>query len=264
MLIAAFVAASLHTRLSDAVKTAGGDIQVVSSWRDLTQTLRRRPVSVVVVDPFVGPTFEIAHILRIVQQFPSTPVIAYTTFAPAGLQAVPRLIQSGVYHVVFHRHDDTRIRFSRLLGRASRLSVAGRLLYELRSSLKRLPPRVSTVIQDMMRRPHAYRAVPAFIKAAGISKDTLYSALADAELGTPTRLFVAARVANAVAWLRDPEMLVRHVAVKVGYQRAHVLARHTMHLFGVQPRVFRTPHRAVDLTDDYLVARLLEWVQRTV
>jgi hypothetical protein len=239
MLIVAHVAAALTSRLSAAAEQYGGALTFVTGWNDLSGYIRQRPLGAIVVDPAVSGVTALAPVRGILRQAPGVPVIVYSRASPEVALAIPGLVRSGIRHVILHPSDDTPQRLARILRRTVNETIAGRLVALVDEQLRQLPVHVATPLRDMLERPGAYASASALLRTVGEPSIVVRRLLRSVGLPSAMQLLVIARVAGAVAWMRDPAMLIRDISANVGYRKEHVLARYTMQLLGRQPHGFR-------------------------
>jgi len=90
----------------------------------------------------------------------------------------------------------------------------------------------------------------------GIAIVSVYRNLDAANLGSPKRLLIAAKVLRGFGYLRDPGYSVLDVSIKLGYKTARIFSHHWVSVFGL------TPARARNrLTDDDAVGHVLRWIR---
>ena len=87
---------------------SGHSLTPVFTWGELHATVKHLVTDLVVADPGASGKVEVEHLEELRRQFPSLPVVIYTSLAPAGIKAIVRLAKSGVEHVVLARFDDER------------------------------------------------------------------------------------------------------------------------------------------------------------
>ena len=90
---------------------------------------------------------------------------------------------------------------------------------------------------------------------AGVAIVSVYRNLDAAQLGSPKRLLVAAKVLRGFGYLRDPGYSVLDVSVKLGYKTARIFSDHWVSVFGITPARVRTR-----LTDAAAIESVLRWL----
>jgi AraC-like DNA-binding protein len=90
---------------------------------------------------------------------------------------------------------------------------------------------------------------------AGIAIVSVYRNLDNAQLGSPKRLLIAAKVLRGFGYLRDPGYSVLDVSIKLGYKTARIFSDHWVSVFGITPARVRTR-----LTDDAAIESVLRWL----
>ena len=84
---------------------------VASSWEELESLIRRKPVSVVVLDPSADGSLNVGAVAGLLKRYPSLPLIAYVTLNAPAFKAIAQLGKLGLEDVVLHRFDDAPERF---------------------------------------------------------------------------------------------------------------------------------------------------------
>jgi len=242
-------------RLTDAVRKIGADHVHASSWEEVQELIRRKPVNVLVLDPYADRASRADDIVMLLQQFPSTPIIVYTEFTPPALRALTFLAQYGLQETLLFQIDDDCVRLGRLLTRLATLPLVLRLLHELRHESSQLLPPLADAVDDLFKRPHAYTSGRDLVLVSHTPLTSLYRALMDAGFAPPKQLFMAARVLHATVYIRDPGSTVQQVAEKIGYQHPRVLTQHTIAVFGRRPSALR------NTSDDEVLPLLLHWTR---
>ncbi|HTE45987.1 MAG TPA: hypothetical protein VK636_12125, partial [Gemmatimonadaceae bacterium] len=88
----------------------------VASWTELQATVQHQTADVVVADPSAGEgPGQVEALENIRRQFPSLPIVVYTSLVPSSIKTIVQLAKSGVEHVVLSRFDDQPRRFLELL-----------------------------------------------------------------------------------------------------------------------------------------------------
>jgi len=255
VLVLSYLSQQFLPRLTDAVRQIGADHVQASCWDEVQALIRRKPVSLLVLDPYADRANRVDDIVTLLQQFPSTPVIVYTEFTPPALRVLTLLAQYGLQETLLFQIDDDCARLSRLLTRLATLPLVLRLLHEVRSERSRLTPQLADALDDLFKRPHAYASGRDLVLVSQTPLTSLYRAFIEAGFAPPKQLFIAARVLHAVVYVRDPGSTVRQVAEKVGYQHPRVLTQHTLAVFGRRPSELR------DTSDDEALPPLLRWTR---
>lgn len=262
MVVAALLSDAFMARLVDAVRDLRGTVRPARDWAHLHELLTTAPVSVVVVDPLVGKINATDEVIRLLQLWPSIPIIAYSHLTSEGAKAFAALGRNGLREIVLYQYDDSRIRFSHLLRRASAHGIVARLRSGLYTRIATLPAGVANAVEDLLERPYAFQSGYDLVTASAAPRSTLHLHLQQAGLSPPRRLFVTARVAHAASYLRDRGLRIQDVAAKLGYYHPDTLAKHTLEILGVHPRQLRQPAATPALSDDEIVSRLLACAQQ--
>ncbi len=229
----------------------------VFSWSELHATVKHLVTDVVVADPGASGTVEVESLEEIRRQFPSLPVIVYTSLAPAAIKAIVRLAKSGIEHVVLSRFDDEPQRFLELIEAIPAFSLGDRMLQELAEPLKDLPVVVVRAIDQLFRSPARFKNAQDLAIAAGMNLRTLYRNLEPAGIFSARSLVVSARLLRAYAYLLDPGRSIKDVAAKAGYTSPWQLSQQMREMIGFTAEQVR---REID--GDTIVAMLAEQVRR--
>jgi CheY-like chemotaxis protein len=144
--------------------------------------VQHQATDVVVADPAADGTVQVEALENLRRQFPSLPVVVYTSLAPAGIKAIVRLAKSGVEHVVLNRFDDEPGRFLELLEGIPAYALGEQMLQELAGSLSNLPVTVVRAIDQLFRSPGDFKNAQDLAAAAGMNLRTLYRNLEPAGL----------------------------------------------------------------------------------
>lgn len=252
-------------RLIEAVKALRGNVIRATDWAHMQQLLRDRPITMAIVDPAPEGDFggsAVKEIAGLLHRFPSTPIIAYTHLTSEGARALSYLGRHGLRDVILYQYDDSPTRLGRLLARSVSHGIVFRVRRGLQGNISALPVDIAQAVDDLFDRPHAYSSGYDIVLASRAPKASLHRSFQQAGLAPPRQLFVAARVAHAAGYLRDPGTRIQDVAGKLGYRHPHVLTRHTMLALGVRPGILRQTDGGAHLSEDDIVARLLTWSQQ--
>jgi len=229
----------------------------VVTWAELQTTVQHLVSDLVVADPAATGSVEIEALESLRRQFPSLPVIVYTSLAPASIKAIVRLAKSGVEHVVLSRFDDEPRKFLELIEGIPAFSLGDRMLQELASPLSCLPVVVVRAVDQLFRSPVRFKNAQDLATAAGMNLRTLYRNLEPAGIYSARALVVSARLLRAYAYLKDPGRSIKDVAAKAGYHSPWQLSQQMRELTG-----FTTEQVRRDVDEDALVALLAEQVRR--
>jgi AraC-like DNA-binding protein len=229
----------------------------VFSWAELHTTVQHLVSDVVIADPAATGSveFETLEVLR--RQYPSLPVVVYTSLAPASIKAIVRLAKSGVDHVVLSRFDDEPRRFLELIEGIPAFSLGDRMLQELAGSMTCLPVVVVRAVDQLFRTPARFKNAHDLAAAAGMNLRTLYRNLEPAGIFSARALVVSARLLRAYAYMQDPGRSIKDVAAKAGYHSPWQLSQQMREMTGYTTEQAR---RQVD--EDALVTLLAEQVRR--
>ena len=254
MTVAAFLPPRLLTHIRH-VFADEPDLLVASSWDELEAIIRRKPVSVVVLDPSADGTLNVDAVAGLLKRYPSLPLIAYVTLHAPAFKAVAQLSKIGLEDVVLHRFDDAPERFRERIERVGGYSLTHRLIDDLNESLRDLPRLLSATIENLFAQPHRYSSGLDLV-IEGTAIVSVYRNLGAAALGSPKRLLVAAKVLRGFCYLRDPGYSVLDVSIKLGYKTSRIFSQHWVSIFGQTPARVRNR-----LSDDDALSSVLRWIR---
>src|SRR2546423_15098110 len=253
------VAAFLPPRLLTHVKHVFADepeLLVASSWQELESFIRRKPVSVVVLDPAADGIMNVGAVASLLKRYPSLPLIAYVTLHAPLFSAVAQLGRLGLKEVVLHRFDDAPEGFKERVERLEGNALTHDVIEALRDRLGQLPRQLSVTVENLFEQPHRYSSALDLAMEAGIAIVSVYRNLDAAQLGSPQRLLIAAKVLRGFGYLRDPGYSVLDVSIKLGYKTARIFSQHWVTVFGMTPARVRTR-----LTDKAAIESVLTWLR---
>lgn len=229
---------------------------IASDWRSLEELIRTSPVDIVVIDPVDGLVVHTDRVRQLLRDFPSLPLVIYTTLAPAVTQALVRLAANGLQTVVLRGFDDDVLRFRTLLERLPEYELSDQLLALLREPLDAVPVALRRVIVRCVRSPHEFQDVNDLAQATGVTRRTFDRWMATVGLSAKS-LVKTARAVRAYHLMRDPGYRLSDVAQKVGYSEARLFARHVRQVTGMVPSSLRRR-----LEPDEFMARLSDRLRR--
>ena len=253
------VAAFLPIRLLTHVKHVFADepeLLIASSWQELEFFIRRKPMSVVVLDPAADGIMNVGAVASLLKRYPSLPLIAYVTLHAPQFSAVAQLGRLGLKEVVLHRFDDAPEGFKERVERLEGNALTHDVIEALRERLSQLPRQLSVTVENLFEQPHRYSSALDLAMEAGIAIVSVYRNLDGAQLGSPKRLLIAAKVLRGFAYLRDPGYSVLDVSIKLGYKTARIFSQHWVTIFGMTPARVRTR-----LTDEAAIESVLRWLR---
>lgn len=254
------VAAFLNRQLLQHLTIVLGShhsLHSAGEWSELRSTVQQRVIDVLVVDPVANGSSRVDVIEEIHRQFPSLPIIIYTSLSGSSMHAIAYLGRIGVEHVVLSRFDDQRQRFLDLIERVPGQALSDQMLRALAPELERLPVTVVRAIERLFRSPGRFRNAQDLAAAAGSILRTFYRQLDIAGIHSPRLLVAAARLLRVYSLLRDPGKQIKEVAASAGYHSQHQLTQHMRTLTGQTPRVVRQT-----VEPEQFVALLADGVRR--
>jgi len=253
--VAAFLPARLLTHVKH-VFADEPDLLIASSWQELESFIRRKPVSVVVLDPAADGIMNVAAVASLLKRYPSLPLIAYVTLHAPQFSAVAQLGRLGLKEVVLHRFDDAPEGFKERVERLEGTALTHDVIEALRDRLGQLPRQLAVTVENLFEQPHRYASALDLAMEAGVAIVSVYRNLDTAQLGSPKRLLIAAKVLRGFGYLRDPGYSVLDVSIKLGYKTARIFSQHWVSVFGLTPARVRTR-----LTDEAAIESILRWLR---
>ena len=136
--------------------------------------------------------------------YPSLPLIAYVTLNAPAFNAVAQLGRMGMEDVVLHHFDDAPERFRERVEQVEGNALTHSVIDAISDRLKQLPRKLSVAVENLFDQPHRYMSALDLGMEAGIAIVSVYRNLETAQLGSPKRLVIAAKVLRGFSYLRDP------------------------------------------------------------
>jgi len=226
-----------------------------TSWGDLEEIIRREPVTTVIVDPAADGVVDVDAVAGILQRFPSLPVVGYVMLSPSAFGAIAQLSRRGLTHVVLHRFGDSRERLEQIVSIVRANPPSQKIMSLLSPVLKHVPLSLARAVSDMFERPHRYSTVLELASTARMPSMSVYRHLESAQIGSPKKLLIAARLSRGLMYLKDPGYSVREVASKLGYRHARIFTSHVVDVFEMTPSRLRSR-----VADDDALALLIRWL----
>lgn len=232
------------------------DVLFASSWNELDFIIRENPVKAVVLDPSADGVMNVNAVATLLSKYPSLPIVAYVVLNQASFNAIAHLSREGLENVVLHRLEDAPERFRATLEKATTNPLALQALSALRPQINRLPVRLAQAVDEMFTSPHRYVRASDLALTAQMSSVRLYRNFSLAELGSPKKLLIAAKLLRGYGYLKDPGYSIADVAKKLGYRNPRIFGEHCKDVFGLRPTRVRT-----HLDADGVIERLVAWLR---
>ena len=228
---------------------------VAKTWGDLEQMLRIHPITVALIDPSADGASRTVEFERVRAAYPSLPIIAYVPLTATAFRAVSQLSKLGLDQVILYSHDDSAERMIATIDRVRANPLTERFVAVLKPRLARLPIAISKVVVEMFAEPHRYPNAQDIATSAGVTVVRLYRAFQAADLASPKKVVVAAKLLRAYAHLSDPGQSVAGASTKLAYRNPRIFAEHMYEALGVNPSRLRS-----SLTEDQVIEKLVDWV----
>jgi AraC-like DNA-binding protein len=225
------------------------------SWGELDTYLDAFRVKLALVDPAAGGKIDLTAVTAIIRRHSNVPIVAHVPITPEHLLAVAHLSKHGLFDVLVEGLGDDYHRLSAMIERVHTQHLADEILARLSGRLEKLGPRLKGTAESILDQPNRFGKVADIARQSGVSTQHLHRAFHAAELGTPKKLLVAAKLAYTYALLRACVDPVREISVRVGYSDARILEAKCVTVFGCSARTLRFEHRT-----SVIVLSLLEWL----
>lgn len=229
---------------------------VAKSWDDLEALIEAHPVSVAVIDPSADGVRDTVRFEQVMADYPSIPLVAYVAMSAESFRSVSELSQRGLKHVVLHAQDDSAERFLALLNRVAASPLTSRFCDALQPELTRLPIPIAKAVENLFAEPHRYGGARDIAMTAKVPIIRLYRSFQSADLASPKKVLVAAKLLRAYSYLSDPGHSVRAISKKLGYRHPRIFADHAFEVFQLNPSRLRS-----HVTEAQVVSGLLVWIR---
>ena len=227
-----------------------------NGWPDVVDTIRAKPVEMVVVDPLLGGQARAHGIERLRLLFPSLPLLVYTELAPATASVLLQLGRSGIRRVVFHRFEDAPASLRTALQAELEQSASQQVMLALGPALQQLPRELLRALEAMLHAGDESPTVTSLAERAQLTRRTCERWFTKVGLPSPRTVMVLTRLLYAHRLLLDPGYTVEDVALKLGYSKPKTLQVHLRAVFGVTAGELRvslsTEEALMIVTDRYL------------
>lgn len=230
-------------------------VVVAKTWAELESMLRVHPITVALIDPSADGASRTVEFERIKAAYPSLPIIAYVPLTATAFRAVSQLSRLGLDQVILYSHDDSAERMVATIDKVRANPLTERLIAAIKPRLDRLPITIAKVVIEMFAEPHRYPNAQDIATTAGVTVVRLYRAFHAADLASPKKVVIAAKLLRAYAHLSDPGQSVGGASTKLAYRNPRIFADHMHEVFGVNPSRLRS-----SLSEDQLIDKLVEWV----
>lgn len=234
-----------------------GAVEVAASWTQLESRLAKPGIRLALVDPSADGTMNVGAVVRILNRNLSVPVVAYVTLTNENLKAVMRLSKCGLSEAMLHPLSPKHLSLREFASRCSGNRVAYGFLGLVQTRLMWLDPRLVGAITDLFERPHRYDTAADIGRESALSPKRVYRALTKAQLGTPKKLVIAAKILRGYAYLRETRAPVGLVSRKLGYAIPRSFSEHTFEILGCSPSELRRDPNAAEV-----ITKVIEWLYK--
>lgn len=157
---------------------------------------------------------------RVHDAFPDHPMVAWCNFRTIHPQELLAIARAGVQDIVRHDLDELRFVFARIMASATQRVVGVQIARRLHDLV---PVRLQGVLLYALEHADERIGRDAFAAVFGISRRTLHSRLADANLPVTREFLTWARIFVACALLEQPGHTLESVAGQLNFTDGHVL-----------------------------------------
>lgn len=225
------------------------------SWEELGDTIRLNPIEVTMVDPAFSGGIDTREVLNLLEVYPSIPIVVYTVASPPAFKAVAELSKRGLQHVLLYHYDDSQKRMLETLERLPGYQLSSVILEGLSKQLALLPVALVRAVERLFQYPHMFSGAADLAVIAGMPVGRMYRRFAAAGVRQPKKLFIAARLLRAHAYMQDPGYTIEDIAKKLGYSHPRMFTRHAQRVLALRPTGVRRT-----MSDEEIIARVLAWV----
>jgi AraC-like DNA-binding protein len=249
-----------------AVVLAGHTLVEVDSWADVTALAGDGFIAGVLADPTVDRARGVQDAAEFLRSHTRTPTIGFFSLSASNLRSALLLARQGLWEAYTYPLGVKREMLKRVVDSLASPPCLSRFLALVEPSFGELPPLTASVVQDVFNRPHRYGSTLDLVTECRASVRQLYRNLAAANLSSPKKLLMAAKVLRGIHYVCDMDLSVQGTSEKLGYTNAQAFARHTTEVLGLPPSKLRA-HGCADDT----AFEVVEWlfkpskaVQRTL
>ena len=235
--------------------TAGQELMLAQSWREVESLLRVYAASALIFDPAADGSMNVRSVIDLMRKFPATPTVAYVSMTAPNLKAVFQLSRYGLSDAVVHSPNEPARHLENVVNKASIRTYVSDVLGWMERSLGELPPSVTHAVLDLFERPQRYETAADIALEGNVSTKALYRTFQAAQLGSPKKFLVVAKLLRGYALMRDSGLCARKAAAKVGYACPANFSQHCVEVFGSPPRAVRN-----EANREEVVRALLDWL----
>ncbi len=220
-----------------------------SNWSEAAALVRAQPIDVAMLDPMIDEPNGVTEVEQLRSQFPSIPLVLYTTLSPAAASVLLRLGRAGVRRVVFARFEDAPGNLRRALARELEHTALQQAIRSIDTVLRELPDALRRALELALHTPGDRMTLSLLAEHAHLSRHECEAWFTRAQLPGPRIVMALARLLYAHRLLLDPGHTVDDVASKLGYARSRTLQAHLRMAFGMtagEARQSLTPEDAAD------------------
>jgi AraC-like DNA-binding protein len=206
---------------------------VAGTWAEADELIRAHPADLAVLDPLVQGEAGVVEVERLRAQFPSLPMLLYTTLSPTTAAVLLRLGRAGVRRVVFARFEDAPANLRRAVAKELEHAVVQEILRSFDTLFWKLPETLRYAIESSLRVPGNRMNAETLAGHAGMTRHECQTWFARARLPAPRVTLMLLRLLYAHRLLLDPGHTVDDVARKLGYGKPQTLQTQLRMAFGM-------------------------------
>ena len=222
---------------------------------DCLKAVEVRHADSLIVDPQAFGPQGVSGVLSLLEAKPKVPVVAYVELNAPNMLAVAKLSNHGLADAFLHPLVGVdAVRFSNFIACLDGQEFGMRFLGAIERSVGRLPTSMFRATVDLFGRPQRYMQAGDLAIQSGTVSRQLYRRFEVAQLASPRKLLVVARMSHALPYLQDPNLTVEEISRKIGYQGVRSFVHDCREIFGCCPSALRAGPKPEDL-----LRSLLEW-----
>ena len=232
-------------------------ILCANSWNQFELFAREQDCAALVFDPMADGHANVKAALHVMGSHPRVPTIAYIALEPPNLRAIATLSRFGLPATILHPFEKGQAHFWELVDRVSGTLLAQEFFSYLESSFPIIPIGLRWAVQDLLARPQRYSCGADLAIQSGLSERTVWRFMKLANLGTPRKLVVAAKVLHGYAFLRCGRAEVESVSRRLGYGHPRIFEENAVRIFGCTPSRLR-----LDSDPTEVARHVLDWLYK--
>lgn len=207
--------------------------EFATTWTEAMDAIRTRPIDLGILDPLIEGESGIAQVEELRAQFPSVPLVLYTTLSPAAAAVLLRLGRVGIRRVVFTRFEDAPGNIRRTLSKELEHAAIQQVMRSLDTLLQGLPDTLRRALEFSLHAPGDRMNLALLARHACLTRYECQEWFTRARLPVPRVVMALIRLLYAHRLLLDPGHTIEDVAQKLGYAKPRTLQTQLRIVFGM-------------------------------